>query len=276
MDTLLRRVVRTTAFILPLFFIMGVTPAAGATPAYFVQGAYGSDASATGYDYIEAAQVNTVEVYPDRGLLDEVQQAGMRAFIWLGGWSNDTCRFDYDDNKVRALVTRVAGHPALAFYYIGDEPSAGYCPRGPAAFRARTALVHGVDRKTPTFTVISAWDEQLQEEFPYGHWVGTTDILGLDIYPCARDWDCDYDSIDGAIAQAQRLRLPRYYAVLQAFGDDFYRMPTPAELHEQFRHWGASRMEGYLVFSWDYGDQNLGRTPDVVEQLRRENSALAR
>jgi hypothetical protein len=235
---------------------------------------YGSDSSATGYDHIGAAHINTVEVYADRGSLDGLQRAGMRGFVWLGGWSNDTCRFEYDDRTARALVRRVSGHPALAFYYIGDEPSAGYCPRSPAAFRARTALVHSEDRRTPTFTVISSWDEKLQEEFPYGHFVGAADILGLDVYPCALDWECDYESIDGAIAEAQRVHLGRYYAVLQAFGDDFYRMPSPAELHEQFNHWRHSRMEGYLVFSWDYGDSNLGERPDVVDQLGRDNASL--
>ncbi len=235
---------------------------------------YGSDSSASGHDLIAAQGFNLVEVGADRSLLDALGARGLRGFVWLGGWDNRTCSFEYSDQRVRSLVAAIAGHPALGFYYVGDEPYFGACPSGPAAYRQRTALIHSIDSRTPTYTVIAAWDGGANEEFPYGHWVGAVDILGLDIYSCVRgDPVCDFELIDRAVAKAAQVGVRRYYGVIQAFQDDYYRWPTPAELHEQFTRWRRSRMEGYLVFSWNYAGTSLEGHPELLTQLRRENSS---
>ncbi len=242
----------------------------------FTRGVYGSDSSATGFDDLAAAGFNTVEVSPDWESLDLAGARGLRAFVWLGGWSNGSCAFDYPDEQVRSLVGAIAGHSALQFYYVGDEPSIGACPNGPAAYRGRTALIHSIDPQTPTFTVISTWDEPAYLEFPYGPWVGAVDIVGLDVYPCAHGYACDFDLINQAIAQAARVGLTRYYAVLQAFEDDFYRMPSASELQEQFARWQQSQMEGYLVFNWDYAGTTLAAHPSQVAQLQLINGLAGR
>jgi hypothetical protein len=248
------------------------TVAPGRSAPGFARGVYGSDSSATGFDHMVAAGFNTVEIYPDRGLLDQLAVRGLRGYVWLGGWDNGSCNFEFGDQRVRSLVGGVAGHSALQFYYIGDEPSIGACPGGPAAFRARTALVHSLDARTPTFTVISTWDETAGVEFPYGPWVGTVDILGLDVYPCVhRSAVCNFDKINQAVAQAARVGLTRYYAVVQAFADDYHRLPSASELQEQFARWQQSQMEGYLVFNWDYAGTTLAGHVDLVAQLQRIN-----
>ena len=76
-------------------------------------------------------------------------------------------------------------------------------------------------------------------------------------------------------AEADRLGV-RYWGVIQAWGeDDWYRLPTRSELHNQFVHWRATNMEGYLVFAWHYPDDLpalwLANRPGLQAQLDIEN-----
>ncbi|MCA1702763.1 MAG: hypothetical protein LC808_05625 [Actinobacteria bacterium] len=54
------------------------------------------------------------------------------------------------------------------------------------------------------------------------------------------------------------------------------RQPSPAELHELFNRWRATKMESYLVFSWrwppDKPDLWLANNAELQEQLQTENS----
>lgn len=107
---------------------------------------------------------------------------------------------------------------------------------------------------------------------------GTVDIIGLDRYPCKISLNgCDYSVIDRQAAETDRLGI-RYWGVIQAHGDDYYKLPTPAELHEEFVHWRATNMEGYLVFSWRWPEIDpslwLANHPELQAQLAEENRAL--
>ena len=99
-------------------------------------------------------------------------------------------------------------------------------------------------------------------------------MLGLDHYPCSIENGCDYSKIDKQAAEADRLGV-RYWGVIQAFGDDWYKMPTPEELHQQFVHWRATDMEGYLVFAWRSPSTDssrwLANNPELQSQLAKEN-----
>ena len=77
--------------------------------------------------------------------------------------------------------------------------------------------------------------------------------------------------IEDQVRLLEEAHVPRYWGVLQAFTDSWYRMPTVEELGEEFRLWRASRMEGYLVFSWAWRGETLERHPDLIERLRLEN-----
>ena len=65
-------------------------------------------------------------------------------------------------------------------------------------------------------------------------------------------------------------------AVFPMFGDDYYKLPTVAELRQQFARWRKTRMEGYLVFSWRYPDDRpdlwLANHPELHAQLALENA----
>ena len=116
-------------------------------------------------------------------------------------------------------------------------------------------LVKSIDPRPPTLTVINK-DEQLKL---FAH---TVDIIGLDHYPCSIKNGCVYSKIDHQAAEADRLGI-RYWGVIQAYADGasascgsspWYRLPTPDELHQEFVHWRATKMEGYLVFAWRWPD----------------------
>jgi hypothetical protein len=54
-------------------------------------------------------------------------------------------------------------------------------------------------------------------------------------------------------------------------------LPTPAELHEEFRDWRATRMEGYVVFAWHWPSGSpsmwLANHPEFQDQLAIENGS---
>ena len=200
----------------------------------------------------------------------------MRGVVWLWDYDGSRCAFERDDAWVREIVSDIAGHPAIAAYQIADEPNydrvAG-CPGVGRHLRNRSELVHSLDPGVPTYVVVSSWDGR--EAFPYEHFTGAADVMGLAVYPCTVEQErCEMDLIDGAIREADEDGVGRYWAVVQDFGDGWYRPPTAAELGEQLDRWGRSRMEGYFVYHWNEGD--IEAKPDHVAVLAAHNALVAR
>jgi hypothetical protein len=261
----------------------------GATVAP-VRGVYGHDssydpvrASATGFSMMRAAGFGVVEVDAYRESLDALLPAGLEGMVWLGAYDSGTCTFEHDDAWVRQHVSAIAGHPAIYAYYIADEPRVGRCPRAPDQLRARTGLLHRLDRRARTFTVIQDWDPDLGA-VPYSLWAGSdaVDIWGFDVYPCKRQpHRCDFQNIDDNRGAIERLGFAPYLALMQDFQDCYYGLPTNAELRTQFTHWQTSHMAGYLVFSWNYTSRvpgcaqyavQLEQAPGNVQELACENT----
>jgi len=132
----------------------------------------------------------------------------------------------------------------------------------------RSELVKSVDPNPPTLVVI----KPQSPGNPYVAYVGTADVIGVERYPCSWTSGCVFSKIDDQIHLAEEAGIPRYWALVQAFGDSYYRMPTVEELHEEFRHWRASRMEGYMVFAWTWEGDSLENHPDLLQALREENA----
>ena len=86
---------------------------------------------------------------------------------------------------------------------------------------------------------------------------------------------------NGEIALLEAAGVPRYWGVLQAFADSYYRYPTRDELREAFARWRSSRMDGYLVFAWSYAGNSLDDHPDLQKlnlggmEVRKADGALA-
>lgn len=240
-----------------------------ASRPYPIRGIYDRDFSASGFNDEAAIGFNVIDSDPNRTELDTLAARQLKGLVWLGGYSNDTCAFNNDDEWVRAHVRAVAGHRAIAAYYIDDEPDAARCPSAPAQMRDRSRLVKSIDPRPPTLLV-----SYKLEQFPL--FAGTVDIIGLDHYPCSIKDGCDFTRIDKAAAAADRAGI-RYWGVIQAFGDSYYKLPTPDELAQQFAHWRTTRMEGYLVFSWHWppGHKSLwlANHPELQRQLSIENGS---
>ena len=235
---------------------------------YAVRGVYDRDFSPTGFDDEAALGFSFIDSSPNAGQMNALAVRGLRGFAWLGGYSNSSCSFNESDDWVSEHVARVAGHPAVGAYFVDDEPDPVACPSAPDQMKARSDLVKSIDPGPPTLVVIER-PERLKL------FAGKVDVLGLDKYPCSIAHGCDYSKIDAQAAEADRLGV-RYWGVVQAYGDDWYKVPTPAELHQQFVHWRATRMEGYLVFAWRYPDDEpsswLANNPGLQSQLAIENA----
>jgi hypothetical protein len=241
---------------------------AGATRGpYPIRGIYSRDSSRTGFDHEAALGFNTIDSAPDPQQMKSLRARGLKGFVWLGGYSNTRCAFNLSDERVRKHVAAVAGDPAVAGYFIDDEPDAAACPDAPRQIKARSALVKSFDPRPPTFIATYKVDQ-------FKRFARTVDVLALDHYPCSRPHGCDYSIIDKQAAEADRLGV-RYWGVVQAHGDDYYRVPTPEELRRQFAHWRATRMEGYLVFAWRWPPRDpslwLANNPPLQKQLQLEN-----
>jgi hypothetical protein len=245
----------------------GATTDPTATTRYEVRGVYDRDFSATGFDQEAALGFNFIDssVFDDFG---ELAARHLKGFVWLGGYSNDSCSFVEDDAWIRKHVSAIADSPGVGAYFIDDEPDAAACPHAPAQLKARSDLVKSIDRGRPTFLVMYKLDQL--ELF-----AGTVDVIGLDTYPCTLERGCDFEKIDAQADLADRLGI-RYWGVIQAFGDDWYKLPTRDELHREFTHWRATNMEGYLVFAWRHPDGMrslwLANHPGLQAQLAVENA----
>ena len=62
-----------------------------------------------------------------------------------------------------------------------------------------------------------------------------------------------WDKITNAIAEAKKDAIPVYWAVIQDFGNSFYRQPTATELRKELDLWKASNISGYFVYHWKLG-----------------------
>jgi hypothetical protein len=248
----------------------GTVATSSATPlialSYAIRGMIDRDSSPSGYDQIARLGFNWI----DSGPAQAMELTGnLKAPVWLGGYSNATCTFYEPDSWVREKVKTLLGSRHVGAYWVDDEPDAALCPSAPAQMKARTDLIHSLDPAGKTFIVIYK-----NEQFPL--WKGTVDFIGIDKYPCNVKLNgCDYSGIDEAAALADSLGMP-YIGVIQAFGDDYYKMPTPAEIHTEFAHWRATKMMGYLIYAWHWPRNNpalwLANAPEVQQQLAIENS----
>lgn len=283
-----------------------IAPAGSSLPL-FMRGAYGRDTTCqppgynddngcyfgTGVSNIKAAGFNTVQAQPYPGALAALNAEGLKAVVWLGGWKKASCVWDLSDSQLTTTVNSIKGSPAILLYYLADEPLLSSCPHAPAAFAARTALVHRLDPGSRTFTLIQDWDHGPVD---YAAWKGAVDVLGFDLYPCSfgdgadpsaepkTRRPCDFANVlDANVKRIEATGIMGYVGVMQDFQDCFYELPRNQDLRTQMTHWQmlASHLAGYLIFSWNftgnpctYGSvgQQLDGVPGNVAELGYENS----
>ena len=267
----------TVATMLLVGLIALVAPAASARR--FNAGAYGPDSSRSGYAMKRKIGFNTVYLGVTLGgikgtlaSLDRLRARGMKAVIWLGSYDRQVhCGFERDDPWIKTVVAGLAGNPAIAAYQLGDEVNGRRtvdCGDVPAAMKARTALIKSIDPSARTYVTLGMFGEP--DYFDYAKYVGSADILGLVIYPCVRQHpECVWAKIRKAIRAAKQDQIPRYWAVVQDFGNSWYRQPTRGELRRQLRIWRRSGISGYFVYDWKVG--GIDTKPGHRIVLRRSN-----
>lgn len=202
--------------------------------------------------------------------LDQVAPQ-QRALVWLGGYDNRRCRSSVDDVDITAwfATDALARSPKVAGYLLADEPNtARTCPTAPTDLRRRSALVRALDpdRGHPTYATI---DDPTQ----FRAFRDSVDVIVTDPYPCRQHAGCDWSLIPRRIAALRAAGITRYVAMLQLFADDQWRWPTPTELTTMITQWQHSDWEGELTFSWSYAGGRLVDHPELLDILRRLNSA---
>lgn len=78
--------------------------------------------------------------------------------------------------------------------------------------------------------------------------------------------------IPNVIQKATDAELPRYGAVMQFFGNEFYRLPTATELQHQFDQWSESEWTGYMLYHWGLADGDALTDHQAV--IAAENATL--
>ena len=216
---------------------------------------------------------NLVDLGPYRSAIDALP-AGERALVWIGNYSKARCAFDMSDASVRQALTILAGDPKVAGYYLADEADdalptyGGHCPHVATQVTQRNRLVHQLAPGAFTYEVVT-------EPGNFAAFAHATDVMGADPYPCLRGRACDWSEIPAYIAALNAAHVPRYWALLQAFGYGKWRAPTAAELARMIGQWAHSRWQGEQTFSWSYLSWSLKSHPDLLAVLKSLNAGNA-
>jgi hypothetical protein len=216
---------------------------------------------------------NLVDLGPYRAAIDALP-TGERALVWIGNYSKVSCAFDRSDTSVRQALISLAGDPKVAGYYLADEADdalptyGGHCPHVATQVTQRSRLVHQLAPGAFTYEVVT-------EPGNFAAFAHATDVMGADPYPCLRGRACDWTKIPAYIAALDAAHVPRYWALLQAFGYGKWRAPTADELARMIGQWAHSRWQGEQTFSWSYLNWSLKSHPDLLVVLKSLNAGNA-
>jgi hypothetical protein len=209
----------------------------------------------------------------DKGAADSLP-AGTQGLMWLGtnlGYDDTpgVCNWELSDSQVSSIVSGAKGDTKVWGYLLGDEPDAVACPTAPAQFTQRTALIHSIDPNAKTVVALDGHDLDAHGTGQFPLWKAATDYQGIDPYPCYQGQStCQFSQIDSAVSAADAAGL-NYFAIVQAFADQTWRMPSASEEQTIINHWCASHMQGSMTFAWGY--QGTPIPSDVLSVLKSFN-----
>jgi O-antigen/teichoic acid export membrane protein len=195
---------------------------------------------------------------------------GTRGLVWVGDYDNNTCTWQVSNAEIARRLAGAARDPKVAGVFFSDEPDPYACPDAPAQHRARSRFIHSLDPRA--FTILLADSNSGKQTLSQLHlWRGAADYVALDPYPCYRGAACRYGWIASVIRAADEARL-HYWGVAQAFADDTWRWPTPAEERHMLAQWQASAAVGSMTFSWEWAGHSLRSQPALLRVLRQWNT----
>jgi hypothetical protein len=239
-------------------------PSARALPPGAVNGVIASSDAST--SAIASAGFNAVTLNPYVKDLDAASARGLKGIVWLGGYDNESCEFAKPDRWIRRKLKAIRRHRAVVAYHVDDEPKSTECPSAPSQIAARSKLVKSLDRGA--LTVLTHFRSSEFRDF-----ANVTDVLGVVSYPCSHEYGCRFWKIRADVRAARAGGWKRLWAVPQAFGDDYYRIPRPDELGRILAIWDRAGVEGSLAYEWDKSSPDaLNVHPELWPLFGRRSS----
>ena len=197
-------------------------------------------AASTGFNLAGVSTLTALRALPE----------GMKGVYWLGNGYNLECSWRLSDRQITDTVPAIKDNPKFSgIYFISDEPHPGLCPDAPQRLAERTALIHSLDPRGRTFTVVLNGSKDPTE---FAQMKDAADYIGVDPYPCNVKNEltgCAYAALHQRIDQALAAGIPatRIVPVFQAFGQGctssdrryspYYRLPTVAETEIMLAIW---------------------------------------
>jgi len=138
-------------------------------------------------------------------------------------------------------IKDIKNHPALAGYYVVDEPSA--TPEMAKRITTAKKLLEAMDPKHPSFSCLLGGYEDLLKTVDY-------QVLVVDIYPITPGWSRDLSGFESEVKRGIRNAQHRpLWVIPQAFGKpDVWLIPTPEELSAEVWISVANGAKGVVYF----------------------------
>lgn len=215
---------------------------------------------------IASLKFNLLTVNPNRPDLNRLRNNGLKGLIWLGGYDSDDCEFNESNAWVRGKVKALGRHRAAYAWFIDDEPHAE-CPKVRAQIRGRSKLIK--KNHPGALTVVSENRTEAFDEL-----ANTTDVMVIVSYPCSQDDGCVYSKIAEDVRAAKNAGVRRFWGAIQAFGEEYYKLPSPGQTRELFRRWKRAGVRGYLAYIWrsDGEDEVLEDHEELWDAWTTNNS----
>jgi hypothetical protein len=225
------------------------TPSPTPEPTSFMRTVW-TPSDSTTFSTVKSLGFQSVLVNPDRAQLDRAWGAGLRAGVWLGNYDDVNCRWNWSDSTVSTRINAVKGHPAIAYYFVADEPHAapsGGCLSSPQDLTARNALVKSLDASVPTLIT-----ENRREDFAA---VGRiADVFGPIRYPCSYSSGCVPSKVTETITAVNAAGITNWWGVVQTFREPsggYYRAPNASELQQIIAAWKSDPgIDGLMAYAW--------------------------
>ena len=164
-------------------------------------------------------------------MLDEARKNGIKAILHLDEINGVIASGEAGDKKdlfeiASSAIKDFKDHPAVAGYYMIDEPS--NAPDVAQRIARARKVLEAVDPKHPGFSCLLGGYEDLLKTVDYR-------VLLIDIYPLGVGWNGDFSGYIHELERGARNAGDRpLWVILQAFGKpNAWKIPTPEEIRAQ-------------------------------------------
>jgi hypothetical protein len=207
-------------------------------------------------------------------MLEEARKNGIKAIVHLDEINSVIARGEAGDKEslfevASNAIKDVKRHPAVAGYYMIDEPSNS--PEVARRIARARKVLEAVDPNRPGFSCLLGGYEDLLKTVDY-------QVLLIDIYPLGVGWNGDFSGYIGELQRGARNAENRpLWVILQAFGKpNAWKIPTPEEIRAQVWLALAHGAKGivYFIYQSTTGHQGEWLQGLVDMDLKQMDSRL--